>query len=146
MKLLRPILFVVGLVLIAAIARATFTGKSSQPQVEANAPLHLTAVEPALATKAQEHCWYSVRSRSNVVKAAKGQPLTTSGGDVQHLGDLILVTGAISPTIGDDRFYGCALYEYTQGTPAVMMSRTFPTPPTPHALVPAGFAGNGKKL
>ncbi len=145
MKLLRPILFIVGLVLIVTIARATFASKSSQQDV-ANEPLQLTSVDSALATKAQEHCWYSVKSRSNVAKATKGQQLTSTGGEVQRLGDLILVTGAMSPSVGDDRFYGCALYEYTQGTPAVMTSKTWATPPAPHAMIPAGFLANGRKM
>ena len=145
MKLLRPILFVVGLVLIVTIARATFAGKTSQQEV-ANEPLQLTAVDSALAAKAQDHCWYSVKSRSNVAKASKGKQLTSTGGEVQRLGDLILVTGAMSPSVGDDRFYGCALYEYTQGTPAVMMSNTWATPPAPHAMIPGGFLANGRKM
>jgi len=146
MKLLRPILFVVGLVLIVGIAMATFSGKTSSQEAEMKEPLHLTAVDTALAAKAQNQCWYSVKSRTDVVKAAKGQQLSRSGGEVQRLGDLILVTGAIEPAVGDDRFYGCALYEYTEGTPAVMMSNTWATPPAPHALIPAGFLPNGRKM
>jgi hypothetical protein len=145
MNLLRPLLFVIGVVLAVAIGVWTFADTSSQ-QTTAK-PQPPTPVDAVLSTKAQEHCWFSVKSRSNIAKvAAGGTALSSAGAGAERMGDLILVTGAIEPAVGDNRFYGCALYEYTEGSPVVVSSTTSSSLPRADALIPPGFARDGKKL
>ena len=142
--MLRTILFVCGVMLAIAVGIVTFgnTGQAKDAGLQVVAP-----VDSALAAKAQDHCWFSVKSRSTVVKAATGgRTLTATSAGATRLGDLILVTGTIEPAAGDARFYGCALYEYTEGSPVVVSTRTSSSPPPTNVLIPAGFTQNGKRL
>ncbi len=145
MTLLRSLLFACGVVLIIAVAVFTFRGSAAQ---EADVAMKPPApVDSALAAKAQDHCWFSVKSRSSVAKAATGgRAFSATSAGAKRLGDLILVTGTIEPAAGDDRYYGCALYEYTAGSPVVVSTRTSTSPPAANALIPAGFSTAGRKL
>lgn len=145
MTLLRPLLFVCGLVLLIAVAVVTFGGQLGAREDVASKPV--APVDSSLAAKAQDHCWYSVKNRSAVAKAVTGgRALSATSAGAKRLGDLIVVTGTIEPAAGDARYYGCALYEYTAGSPVVMSSRTWSTPPPANALIPAGFSNDGKRL
>lgn len=144
MAWLRSVLLVCGIGLAIALAIVTFRGNSSQA-TDAK-PAVATPVDAVLAAKAQDHCWFNVKSRSNVAKAASGRSLTGTSAGATRLGELILITGTIEPAAGDDRYYGCALFEYTQGSPVVVSSQTYSAPPAAHALIPAGFTADGKRL
>lgn len=144
MKLVRLLLLVGGVAVVVAVGIATFGAQSAQrTNVDPPRP---TPLEGALAVKAHDHCWYSVKSHSDFAKAAaRGPAPSSTGGGVQRLGDLILVTGAIEPAVGDDRYFECALYEYTEGSPVVVFSTTSTSPPRTDALIPLGFTSDGKK-
>ena len=145
MALLRPLLLVCGIGLAIVVGIVTFGGDAGQEKDRTRAVA--TPVDSALAAKAQDHCWFSVKSRSTVVKAATGgRAFTATSAGASRLGDLILVTGTIEPAAGDARFYGCALYEYTEGSPVVMSSRTSSSPPGTSTLIPAGFTTDGRRL
>jgi hypothetical protein len=144
MTLLRPLLLLCGIVLAIAVTIVTFGGKSAQQ--EDPGPRPATPVDSVMAAKAQDHCWFSVKRRSPLAKAAAGgRALSGTSAGAQRVGDLILVTGTIEPAVGDDRFYGCALYEYTEGSPVVVSATTSSSPPGANALIPAGFTSDGKR-
>ena len=145
MNPIRLIVLIGGVAVVVAVAIVTF---GQQPARRTNVnPQHPTPVDAALAAKAHDHCWYSVKSQSNFAKAAaNGPPPSSMGGGAQRLGDLILVTGAIEPAVGDDRFFGCALFEYTEGSPVVVSSKTSTSPPRADTLIPLGFTSDGKKM
>ena len=145
MNPVRLVVLIGGIAVVVAVAIVTF---DQQPAQRTNvSPQHPTPVDATLAAKAHDHCWYSVKSHSNFAKAAAQGPAPSStGGGAQRLGDLILVTGAIEPAVGDDRFFGCALYEYTEGSPVVVSSKTWTSPPRTDELIPLGFKSDGKKM
>ena len=145
MNPVRLVVLIGGVAVVAAVAIVTFGAQPAQrTDVNAQRP---TPLEGALAAKAQDHCWYSVKSHSDFAKAAAHGPAPSStGGSAQRMGDLILVTGAIEPAVGDDRFFGCALYEYTEGSPVVVSSKTWTSPPRTDELIPLGFTSDGKKM
>ena len=146
MNPVRLVVLIGGVAVVVAVAIVTFGNQPAAQRTNVNAQ-HPTPVDAALAVKAQDHCWYSVKSHSDFAKAAAHGPVPSSaGGGAQRLGDLILVTGAIEPAVGDDRFFGCALYEYTAGSPVVVYSITSTSPPRADALIPLGFTSDGKKL
>ena len=146
MKSLRLLVLIGGIAVLIAVAILTFGNQPAAQRTNVNAQ-HPTPLEGALAVKAQDHCWYSVKSQSDFAKAAaNGPPPSSTGGGAQRLGDLILVTGAIEPAVGDARFFGCALYEYTQGSPVVVSSKTWTSPPRTDELIPLGFTSDGKKI
>ncbi len=146
MNSVRLVVLIGGVAVVVAVAIVTF-GHQTVAERANVAAQHPTPLDGALAVKAQEHCWYSVKSQSDFSKAAAHGPAPSStGGGAERLGDLILVTGAIEPAVGDDRFFGCALYEYTAGSPVVVFSKTSTSPPRADALIPLGFTSDGKKL
>lgn len=146
MNPIRLVVLIGGVAVVVAVAIVTFGNQPAAQRTNVNAQ-HPTPLEGALAAKAQDHCWYSVKSHSTFAKAAAhGPPPSSTGGGAQRLGDLILVTGAIEPAVGDDRFFGCALYEYTQGSPVVVSSKTSTSPPRTDELIPLGFTSDGKKM
>jgi hypothetical protein len=129
---------VVGLVLVVA-------SRSSRPAgvgVESSSK----PVDQELAAKAQEHCWFNVKSqlaRTNANRDLGG--LSSSGARTERLGDLLIVTGAMQPSVGDVRFYGCSLIQYTEGSPVVMATKTSANPLRAESVVPFGFTPEGKK-
>lgn len=147
MNLLRSLVLIGGIAVIGAVGYVTFANQAGQHADVSAQRATPVAVDGALAAKAQEHCWYTVKSRSNFAKAvAGGPPRSATGAGAERLGDLILVTGSIEPAVGDDRFYGCALYEYTEGSPVIVSSKTWTSPPRTDAMIPPGFTTNGKRM
>jgi hypothetical protein len=135
---LAVVAFAIGLAVAVSnrSSRSTDVGVQSSPR----------PVDQELAVKSQDHCWFNVKdhyTRSNATRDWGG--LSSSGARTERLGDLLLVTGAIEPPVGDDRFYGCALFEYTEGSPVVMAMKTSPTPLRADVLVPLGFTSDGRK-
>jgi hypothetical protein len=137
-------LFLGAVVLAIAVTVVLFAdraGRSTGVNLQRSSP-----VEPAMATKAQEHCWFNVKNRSGQPKAsASGPMMTSSGSAAERIGDLIIVTGAIDQAPDDNRFYGCALYQYVEGSPVVVATKTSHAPLRPDALIPLGFTSEGKK-
>lgn len=132
---------VVLAIVLGVVAFANRAGQSNGVSLQ-----QTSSVEPPLAAKAQDHCWFNVKSRAGRAKTvANGPLLSSTGASAVRLGDLILVTGAMAPAVGDDRFYGCALYEYSEGSPVVVATKTSPSPLRADALVPLGFTSDGRK-
>ncbi|MGE3508392.1 MAG: hypothetical protein AB7N65_05865 [Vicinamibacterales bacterium] len=46
----------------------------------------------------------------------------------------------MEPAVRDDRYYACSLYEYTPGTPVVMVAKSMTLPATTASAVPHGFS------
>ena len=117
-------------------ASESATAASRQPQ----------PVDAALAAKAQDNCWFKVKNRSGRAdQVRQWQSVTSIGAHTVRLGDLLLVTGAIEPMVGDDGFYGCSLFEYTAGSPVVMSVMASATPVRLDTLIPYGFSADGRK-
>jgi hypothetical protein len=132
-------LMLLGALVPAIVGAVVFADRSDRP---AGSIQHV--VGPELAVKAQEHCWFSAKSRLTRGKSSSSA-VTSAGSMTEGRGDLILVTGASDSTVGDDRYYGCALYQYTPGSPVVVATKTSSSPLRPDALVPLGFTSEGKK-
>jgi hypothetical protein len=129
-----------------AVAVATGVSNRSTRPAESDVQPRLTPVTPELATKAREHCWFNVKSHYTKTNATRDWGgLSSSGVATERLGDLLIVTGGIEPAVGDERFFGCSLFEYTEGSPVVMTTKTSPTPLRADLLVPLGFTSGGQK-
>ena len=138
----------VGFGLVALLAGSALAGCGTTASAKSgNLTMQtLEPVDPALAAKAQTSCWFKVKNRSS--RAAEVQQwagITSTGATTERLGDLLIVSGAMSPAVKDDHFYGCALYEYTQGSPVVLMATSSPAPVREDTLIPYGFSRNGHK-
>jgi hypothetical protein len=104
-------------------------------------------VDAQLAAKAEEGCWFKVRNRSSRTdERRQWSSVSSTGAKTEKLGELLIVTGAMEPAVGDDHFYGCSLFQYTQGSPLVMSVTTAPVPVRVDNVIPFGFAKDGKKL
>ena len=107
----------------------------------------LEPVDARLATKAETSCWFKVRSRSSRAEEIRlWSGVSSTAATTGRLGQLVIVTGAMEPSVRDDRFYGCSLFEYTQGSPVVMTDMTSPSPVRTDSVVPPGFSADGKQL
>src|SRR4051812_17250988 len=114
---------IAGVGLAVGIAAAV-SSRASHP-TSSDSQSNSTPVDQELAAKAQEHCWFSVKSHYTRTDATRDWGgLSSSGARTDRLGDLLIVIGAIQPSVGDDRFYGCALFQYTEGSPVVMTTKT----------------------
>jgi hypothetical protein len=143
MNLSRPLLVLGAVVLAVVVLLVFFFNRASQ---SSSVSFQQTSeVDPATRAKAEEHCWFSVKSRSDLAKADRVLRISSAGATTQRLGDLIIVTGALERAVGDTRFYGCALYEYTEGSPVVVASKASASPLRADALIPYGFTSAGKK-
>ena len=144
MNLSKKMLFFGAVVLAIGVTVVVFAdraGRATGVNLQ-----HSSPVEPALAAKAQEHCWFNVKNRSGRPKTSTSAPLMSSSGSAaERIGDLVIVTGAIDQAPDDNRFYGCALYQYTEGSPVVVATKVSHAPIRPDALIPLGFTSEGKK-
>lgn len=111
-----------------------------------DAPGTLQPVDDALAAKAQSSCWFKVKnrtSRSDEVRLWNASSSTSA--KTERLGALLIVTGSMDPAVRDSRYYGCSLFEYTPGSPVVMMATDATLPVRADSVIPYGFARDGRK-
>ena len=136
----------VGLGAIALVVGAIIARPSSEPHASTFTLQTLESVDGRLAAKAEDSCWFKVKSQSTPAgEVNPWKTVSATGVKTQKLGDLLIVTGAMEPAVRDDHFYGCSLFEYTQGTPVVMTTKTSPNPVRAGNVVPYGFSDDGKK-
>ena len=106
----------------------------------------LRPVDEAVAKKAQTSCWFKVTNRSSNREDVRLWKASTSvGATTGRLGDLLIVSGAMEPAVGDARYYGCSLFEYQPGVPVVMTATAGPTPVRADNVIPFGFGKDGRK-
>jgi hypothetical protein len=138
---------VLVVVVAAALAVGYLTVRSlpaSQSSTAASRPPQ--PVDPPLAAKAQANCWFKVKNRSGRAdQVRRWQSVTSIGAHAVQLGDLLVVTGAVEPMVGDDHFYACSLFEYTPGSPVVMSVVASAAPVRVDAVIPYGFSADGRK-
>ena len=105
-------LVVVGLAVAVAASVSSRSSDSSVGDVSGTS----TTVDPDLAAKAQDHCWFNVRSRvARTYPTRDPGSVSSSNARTERRGDLLIVTGVIEPSVGDDRFYGCSLFDTPRG-------------------------------
>ena len=134
----------VGLGAVALVVASVFASPTDKSPTSAD--VSMQPLDPAVAAKAEDSCWFKVKSRSG--KAAEVQQwaaVSTNGASTERLGELLVVTGAMTQAVQDARFYGCSLFEYTKGSPVVMTARTASGPVRPDMVVPFGFSKDGMK-
>ena len=138
----RQTAVVVGLGTVALVVAFVFASPTvTSPKA---ADLSMRPIDPALAAKAEDSCWFKVRSRSGKAAAVKlWAAVSPNGARTERLGELLVVTSAMEPAVRDDRFYGCSLFEYTAGSPVVMTVMTSSSPVRPDTVVPLGFSKDG---
>lgn len=138
----RQTAVVVGLGTVALVVAFVFASPTvTSPKA---ADLSMRPIDPALAAKAEDSCWFKVRSRSGKAAEVKlWAAVSPNGAHTERLGELLVVTSAMEPAVRDDRFYGCSLFEYTAGSPVVMTVMTSSSPVRPDTVVPLGFSKDG---
>ena len=128
------------------IVGAIVTRPSFEPRGSTFTLQTLESVDGRLAAKAEDSCWFKIKSQSAPAgEVNQWRTAAFTGVKTQRLGELLIVTGALEPGVRDDHFYGCSLFEYTQGTPVVMTAKTSPNPVRAGSVVPYGFSEDGKK-
>ena len=131
----------VALAVVSAIAISRVESRTPGVSVQASEP-----VDSQLAAKAKDSCWFKVKNRSSrSTEVRQWESVTSTGATTERLGELLIVTGAMEPAVRDDHFYGCSLFQYTQGSPVVMTATTSPSPIRAHNVIPFGFSEDGKK-
>ena len=106
----------------------------------------LEPVDDAVAKRAQSGCWFKVANRSTDRDAVRLWKASSSvGAKTGRLGDLLIVSGAMEPAVGEARYYGCSLFEYQPGVPVVMMATAAPAPVRADTVIPFGFGKDGRK-
>ncbi|HUR33814.1 MAG TPA: hypothetical protein VM032_08460 [Vicinamibacterales bacterium] len=134
----------IGVVALAAGSMLATTGTRVRPT--AFSVQTLEPVDAQLAAKAEDSCWFKVKSRSGrATEVRQWEAVSSTGAKAERLGELLIVTGAMEPAVRDDHFYGCSLFQYNQGSPVVMSAITSPTPVRPDNVIPFGFSPDGKK-
>ncbi len=129
------------LAVVSAIAISRVESRTPGVSVQASEP-----VDSQLAAKAKDSCWFKVKNRSSrSTEVRQWESVTSTGATTERLGELLIVTGAMEPAVRDDHFYGCSLFQYTQGSPVVMTATTSPSPIRAHNVIPFGFSEDGKK-
>ncbi len=115
----------VALVVATVLASPTDTTPKS-------ADVSMQPLDPAVAAKAEDSCWFKVKSQSGrAAEVKQWAAVSPNGASTERLGELLIVTGAMEPAVHDDRFYGCSLFEYTAGSPMVMTATTSTGPVRP---------------
>jgi hypothetical protein len=106
----------------------------------------LQPVDEQVAKKAQTSCWFKVSSRSSDREDARlWKASSSAGATTGRLGDLLIVSGAVEPPVGEARYYGCSLFEYQPGVPVVMKATAAPIPVRADSVIPFGFGKDGRK-
>lgn len=141
----RQTAVVVGLGSVALVVASVFASPTADKS-PTSATLSMQAVDPAVAAKAEDSCWFKVKNRSGKgSEVRQWASVSRSGARTERLGELLIVTGAMEPAVHDDRFFGCSLFEYTKGSPVVMNALSSPAPVRPDTVVPFGFSKDGMK-
>jgi hypothetical protein len=138
----------VGLVVAALVVGSLMLHSADhKPSARGISMQALEPVDAHLAAKAQASCWFKVKNRSSRAEAVRQwNSVTSAGAKTQKLGELLIVTGAIEPSVKDDHFYGCSLYQYTEGSPLAMSAMTSSAPVRADTVIPFGFSSDGRKL
>ncbi len=140
----RQTAVVVGLGTVALVVASVFAFPTDESPKSADVTMQ--ALDPTVAAKAEDSCWFKVKSRSGKAEEVRQwAAVTPNGASTQRLGQLLIVTGAMEPAVHDNRFYGCSLFEYTPGSPVVMTATTASGPVRPDTVVPFGFSKDGMK-
>jgi hypothetical protein len=133
------------MVVLVAVSVIAYSMAESRTPPEATAQAQ-GPVDPQLAAKAKDSCWFKVKNRSSrSSEVRQWESVSSTGANTERLGELLIVTGAIQPSVRDDSFYGCSLFQYTEGSPVVMTATTSPSPVRAHNVIPFGFSEDGKK-
>lgn len=133
--------------MLALAAGAGVAGCGSAPRESRVTMQTLEPVPEQLAAKAENSCWFKVKNRSSRTSEVRlWSSVSSTGAKTGRLGELLIVTGAMEPPVGDDHFYGCSLFEYTEGSPVVMTATTSSAPVRADNVIPFGFSHDGKKL
>ena len=140
----RQTAVVMGMGAVALVVASVFASsgdKDSSTPTQAAKP-----IDAALASKAEDSCWCKVKNRSSrAAEVRQWSGVSSVGASTARLGELVIVTGALQPAVGDNRFYGCAMYEYTDGSPVVMMATASPVPVRADTVIPYGLSHDGHK-
>ena len=132
---------------VFALVVGSFALSASRPETTRATTQAVEPVDEQLAAKAEDSCWFKVKNRSSrSSEVSQWRSVSSTGANTEQLGELLIVTGAMDSAVRDDRFYGCSLFQYTQGSPVVMSATTSPLPIRADTVVPFGFSREGKKL
>jgi hypothetical protein len=141
----RRIAVLVGLGMVALVVVSAIAISMAQPQTPVVAAQTVEPLDPQLAAKAKDSCWFKVKNRSGRAdEVRQWEAVSSTGATTERLGELLIVTGAMEPSVRDDHFYGCSLFQYTQGF-VVMTAMSSPSPVRAHNVIPFGFSEDGKK-
>ena len=139
-------LLLVGLAAVALVVGSVLTLSSVEPRKTGFSIQVTEPVDVPLAAKAENSCWFKVKNRSSrTSEVTKWEAVASSGAKTERLGDLLIVSGAMEPAVQGEHFYGCSLFQYTQGSPVVVSVKTAATPLRTDSLIPYGFSLDGKK-
>src|SRR4051794_19325307 len=142
----KRIALLVGLGMVALAVVSAIAISRVEPRTPGASVQATEAVDPQLAAKAKDSCWFKVKNRSSrSSEVRQWESVSSTGANTERLGELLIVTGAIQPSVRDDSFYGCSLFQYTEGSPVVMTATTSPSPVRAHNVIPFGFSEDGKK-
>jgi hypothetical protein len=137
----------VGLVVVALVVGSFVVRSAPKPRTSGITMQVMEPVSEQLAGKAQDSCWFKVKNRSGrTAEVNQWNSVTSAGSKTEKLGELLIVTGAMEPAVRDDHYYGCSLFQYTEGSPVVMSATTSPAPVRADTVIPFGFSRDGKKL
>jgi len=143
----RRTLVLVGLAAVALVAVSVIAVYVSGPRTPTSSLQTAEPVDQSLAAKAESSCWFKVKNRSSRSEEVRQwSSVTSTGAKTERLGELLIVTGAMEPSVKDDHFYGCSLFQYTPGSPVVMTATSSPSPIRAHNVIPFGFSEDGHKL
>jgi len=137
----------VGLAMVALVLASVVAFSMAERRTPPGTTVQtIEPVDPQLAAKAKDSCWFKVKNRSSRSdEVRQWGAVSSTGANTERLGELLIVTGAIEPSVRDDHFYGCSLFQYTQGSPVVMTATSSPSPVRAHNVIPFGFSEDGKK-
>lgn len=142
----RQAAVVMGLGAVALVVASVFASPGDKDQTSAQATEVVQPVSDDLAAKAQSSCWFKVKNRSSRAdEVRRWAGVTSTGATTERLGELLIVSGAMSPAVKDNQFYGCAMFEYTAGSPVVLMATASPSPVRADTVIPYGFSRDGHK-
>jgi hypothetical protein len=139
-------LVLVGIGLLALVVGSVLALPTAKPRASGFTTQIMEPVDAQLASKAEDSCWFKVKSRSGRTSEVRlWESVSSTGAKTESLGELLIVTGAMQPSVRDDHYYGCSLFQYTKGSPVVMTATTSPTPISADNVIPFGFSHDGTK-
>lgn len=136
-----------GLIVAVVVVGAFVFTSAPQGRTRGVTMQAMEPVDQQLAAKAEESCWFKVRNRSSRSdEVRQWSSVSSTGAKTEKLGELLIVSGAMDRAVRDAHFYGCSLFQYTEGSPVVMTATTSPVPVRADNVIPFGFSKDGKKL